>query len=118
MVAMSGRAVRVAAIGGAIGSASRLFSCCFLCAFSMGMINPLPMMADILAMVCLLALVEDRLTLKHWYQQLIKRNPGYSIVNTVGMFGMNTIRAVLVHRAILNPGDLLGRLLNSRPLYI
>ena len=125
------RAAYIAIAGALLGPAARVFGWYFLRDFPMSLLAPLPMMADSLAIGCFLALKEDWLKTQRWYGfamrpavgvsmlallLLMNRLMAYSIVNTVGLFCMNLMIGLLVHRCILYPEDALGRILNSRPL--
>jgi peptidoglycan/LPS O-acetylase OafA/YrhL len=90
-----------------------------------------PMVADSLAMGCLLAMSREWLEGKRWYLRLFK--PTYSvgllalvfavnyfmdwgIVNAFGTSVINLSLAILIHRSVYCHRDLFGRFLNWRPV--
>ncbi len=90
-----------------------------------------PMVADSLAMGCLLAKVSGWLETKNWYLQLfrpvysigvvalvliINRYMGYTVVSVFGSSILNLGLAVLIHRSIYYSRDALGRVFNWRPI--
>lgn len=90
-----------------------------------------PMVADSLAMGCLLAMTSGWLETKTWYLRLfrpaysvgvvflvllINRYMGYSVVAVFGTSIVNLALAVLIHRCVYCSRDLAGRVLNWRPI--
>jgi len=90
-----------------------------------------PMVADSLAMGCLLAKVSGWLETKNWYLQLfrpvysiavvavvllINRYRGYTVVYVFGSSIINLGLAVLIHRSIFYSRDVVGRMLNWKPI--
>lgn len=90
-----------------------------------------PMVADSLAMGCLLAKLSDWLETKSRYLQLfrpiysigmlvlilvINRFLGYSAVSVFGSSIINLALAVLIHRCVYCSRDMVGRLLNWKPV--
>ena len=90
-----------------------------------------PMVADSIAMGCLLANVSGWLEKKNWYLRLFR--PGYSVgllalllvinrymdYTVVTVFGTSIINvslAILIHRCVYRPHDWVGRLLNWKPI--
>jgi len=90
-----------------------------------------PMVADSLAMGCLLAMAGGWLETKSWYLRLfrpaysvglvalvllINRYEGYTVVGVFGTSVVNASLAVLVHRSVYCSRDWMGRVLNWRPI--
>ena len=90
-----------------------------------------PMVADSLAMGCLLANISGWLEKKDWYLQLfhpawslglvalvllINRFLGYTVVSVFGTSILNASLAVLIHRSVYCSRDWMGRFLNWRPI--
>ena len=90
-----------------------------------------PMVADSLAMGCLLASARNWLEEKDWYRQLfrpvysflllvlillINRYQGYTVVAVFGTSIMNASLAILIHRSVCNPNDWMGHALNWKPV--
>ena len=90
-----------------------------------------PMVADSLAMGCLLAKTSDWLEGKSWYLRffhpiysssilvlilLLNRLGGYTVVGVFGTSLINVAIAVLIHRSIYFSQDWVGRFLNWRPV--
>lgn len=90
-----------------------------------------PMVADSLAMGCLLAKIGGWLETKSWYLQLFKphcslglaalilvlnRYMGYTVVSVFGASLVNVCLAVLIHRSVYCSSDWLGHLLNWKPV--
>jgi peptidoglycan/LPS O-acetylase OafA/YrhL len=90
-----------------------------------------PMVADSLAMGCLLAMSREWLEEKKWYLQLFKPVNsvgllvlifainyfmGRGIVITLGTSVINLCLAILIHRSTYCYGDLLGQFLNWKPV--
>ena len=90
-----------------------------------------PMVADSLAMGCLLAKLSGWLETKNWYLQLfrpaysiglvalilvINRYMGYSVVSVFGSSIINLALAVLIHRCVYHARDAVGRVLNWKPI--
>ena len=90
-----------------------------------------PMVADSLAMGCLLAKVSGWLEEQDWYLQLfrpaysigllallllVNRNMGHAVVAVFGTSIINMILAILIHRSVYFSRDLVGRVLNWKPI--
>ncbi|HEY3704749.1 MAG TPA: acyltransferase [Terracidiphilus sp.] len=90
-----------------------------------------PMVADSLAMGCMLALLRDRLESCKPYQLLLRpagsltvlgvililnRFMAYSVINIFGTTLISFGIAVLIHRSVHSPQDWAGRILNWKPV--
>lgn len=90
-----------------------------------------PMVADSLAMGCLLAKISGWLESKSWYLRLfrpvcslgllalvlgINRCMGYTVVAVFGASILNAGLAILIHRSVYCSQDWMGRFLNWRPV--
>jgi len=90
-----------------------------------------PMVADSLAMGCLLATIGGWLESKKWYLWLfrpassvglvalvcgINRFMGYTIVSVLGASILNASLAILIHRSVYCSRDWAGRILNWKPV--
>ncbi|MGD0482988.1 MAG: acyltransferase [Terracidiphilus sp.] len=90
-----------------------------------------PMVADSLAIGCLLAMVSSWLEARNWYLQLfrpvysigllalvvlINRYLGYTVVYVFGTSVINLCLAVLIHRSVYCSRDLAGKVLNWKPI--
>ena len=90
-----------------------------------------PMVSDSLAMGCLLANASGWLATKNWYLQLFRRRYsiglvvlvlltnrylGYSVVWVFGSSIINVGLAILIHRCVYCSGDLVGQILNWKPI--
>lgn len=90
-----------------------------------------PMVSDSLAMGCLLAKVSGWLETKSWYLQLfrpansigllalvlvVNRYMGYTVVSVFGSSVINLSLAVLIHRCVYCSRDLVGQILNWKPI--
>jgi peptidoglycan/LPS O-acetylase OafA/YrhL len=90
-----------------------------------------PMVADSLAMGCLLAKVGGWLEGQDWYLQffrpaysvgllalilLINRYTGYTLVSVFGTSVINVILAILIHRSVYYSRDRIGQVLNWKPV--
>ncbi|MGD0859574.1 MAG: acyltransferase [Terracidiphilus sp.] len=90
-----------------------------------------PMVADSLAMGCLLAKVGGWLEGKNWYLQLfrpvcsaglvtlillINRYMGYTVVGVFGTSVVNLSLAILIHRSVYCSRDWIGQVLNWKPI--
>ena len=90
-----------------------------------------PMVADSLAMGCLLARGRGWLEEQSWYLRvfrpgwsllilgtvlLLNRYEDYTLVTVFGTVILNAGVAVLVHRSVYHPEDVVGRVLNWRPV--
>jgi peptidoglycan/LPS O-acetylase OafA/YrhL len=88
-----------------------------------------PMVADSLAVGCILARARSWLECQDWYLRLfrpdvsllflvlifvINRYMGYTIVAVVGMSCLNILIAFLIHRSVYLSRDFVGRILNWR----
>ena len=91
------------------------------------------MVADSLAMGCLLAKISGWLEGKDWYMRmfrpaysiglvalvlLINRFMGYTAVSVFGTSVVNASLAILIHRSVVCPGDWIGQVLNWRPIVL
>jgi len=89
------------------------------------------MVADSLAMGCLLARVGGWLERKNWYLQLfrpvcsvglaalillINRYMGYTVVEVFGTSVVNLSLAILIHRSVYCSRDWIGQVLNWKPI--
>ena len=89
------------------------------------------MVADSLAMGCLLAKVSGWLEAKSWYLRLFKpvysagllvlillvnRFEGYTVVGVFGTSVVNASLAVLIHRSVYCSHDFVGKVLNWKPV--
>lgn len=92
-----------------------------------------PMVADSLAVGCLLAIGRERLESQKWYLRLLEpgwsiffvglvlvlnRFTGYGVVETIGRSVTNVALALLVHRFVHHSWDPVGRFLNSGPMVL
>ena len=90
-----------------------------------------PMVADSIAIGCLLANVSGWLEGKNWYLRLfrpaysvgllalllvINRYMDYTVVTVFGTSVINASLAILIHRCVYRPHDWVGRLLNWKPI--
>jgi peptidoglycan/LPS O-acetylase OafA/YrhL len=90
-----------------------------------------PMVADSLAMGCLLAKISGWLEEKSWYLRLfrpaysiglvalillVNRYSGYTVVSVFGTSIVNASLAVLIHRSVYYSRDWMGRFLNWKPI--
>ena len=90
-----------------------------------------PMVADSLAMGCILANVSGWLEAKKWYLQLfrpaysigllglcllINRYAGYTVAGVFGTSVVNLGLAVLIHRSVYCSNDWIGKVLNWKPI--
>jgi peptidoglycan/LPS O-acetylase OafA/YrhL len=90
-----------------------------------------PMVADCLAMGCLLAKISGWLETKNWYLRLfhpawsigfvalvllINRYSGHTVVSVFGTSILNASLAILIHRSVYCSRDWMGRFLNWRPV--
>jgi len=90
-----------------------------------------PMVADCLAMGCLLANISGWLEKKNWYLRLfrpayslglvalvllINRYMDYTVVNVFGTSFLNASLAILIHRSVYCSRDYMGRFLNWKPV--
>jgi peptidoglycan/LPS O-acetylase OafA/YrhL len=90
-----------------------------------------PMVADSLAMGCLLAKIGGWLEGKSWYLRLFRpayslglaalilliyRYSGYTVVSVFGTSIVNASLAILIHRSVYCSRDRVGRILNWRPI--
>ena len=96
-----------------------------------GELEMFPMVADSLAMGCLLAKIGGWLEGKSWYLQLfrpaysfglvalillINRYSGYTVVAVFGTSVVNASLAVLIHRSVYCSSDWIGQSFNWRPI--
>lgn len=125
------RALWVAAGVILLGPAARSAAWLFLKGTPYYGMNMFPMVADSLAMGCLLARLRNWLEGQGWYLQLfrpvysvgmlvlillINRYMGFSIVKIIGSSVINICLAVLIHRCVYRPGDWVGQILNWKPI--
>jgi peptidoglycan/LPS O-acetylase OafA/YrhL len=90
-----------------------------------------PMVADSIAMGCLLAMISGWLEAKDWYMRLLRpiystglvalvlllnRYMYHTVVSVLGTSLMIASLAILVHRCIYCPRDWIGRALNWKPI--
>jgi peptidoglycan/LPS O-acetylase OafA/YrhL len=90
-----------------------------------------PMVADSIAMGCLLAKISGWLEGKNWYLMLfrpaysiglavvvllINRYEGYTVVGVFGSSVANASLAILIHRCVYCSSDWVGRVLNWKPI--
>jgi peptidoglycan/LPS O-acetylase OafA/YrhL len=90
-----------------------------------------PMVADSLAVGCLLAVSRTWLERQRWYLALLRpafslflvalllllnRYTRYGLVEVFGRSMMNAALAILVHRSVVHSRDAAGRFLNWRPV--
>jgi len=90
-----------------------------------------PMVADSLAVGCLLARLRGWLEGQRWYARLLQPGPSllllglifllnryqaYTVVNVFGMTLVNLAIAVLIHRSIYHSNDRMGWFLNWKPV--
>jgi len=90
-----------------------------------------PMVADSIAIGCLLANIRGWLERKNWYLQLFRpvysialltlllvtnRYMDYTVVSVFGTSIINVGLAILIHRCVYRPYDWVGRVLNWRPI--
>jgi peptidoglycan/LPS O-acetylase OafA/YrhL len=90
-----------------------------------------PMVADSIAMGCLLAMAGGWLEQKRWYLRLFRpawsvgllalvlltnRLMGYTVVSVFGSSVINASLAVLIHRTVYLSRDSIGRVLNWKPI--
>jgi peptidoglycan/LPS O-acetylase OafA/YrhL len=90
-----------------------------------------PMVADSLAMGCLLIMLSGWLEARNWYLRLfrpvysiglvalvllINRYLGYTVVYVFGTSVINLCLAVLIHRSVYRSGDLAGKVFNWKPI--
>lgn len=90
-----------------------------------------PMVADTLAVGCILALSREWLERQSWYLRLfdwrvsfgmivtvltLNRLMDYTIVSVFGLCAVNVLLAVLIHRSVYKADDSVGRFLNWRPI--
>jgi peptidoglycan/LPS O-acetylase OafA/YrhL len=115
----------------AFAPVARSGSWLFLRGTPYGDLEMFPMVADSLAMGCLLAKVSGWLEGKNWYLQLfrpawsvglvalillINRYGGYTVVGVFGTSVLNASLAVLIHRSVYCSRDWVGRVLNWKPI--
>jgi peptidoglycan/LPS O-acetylase OafA/YrhL len=90
-----------------------------------------PMVADSIAMGCLLANISGWLEGKNWYLRLFRpaysvgllalllvtnRYMDYTVVLIFGTSVINACLAILIHRCVYRPNDWVGHLLNWKPI--
>jgi peptidoglycan/LPS O-acetylase OafA/YrhL len=90
-----------------------------------------PMVADSIAMGCLLAMAGDWLERQRWYLRLFRpaysagllalvllmnRFMGYTVVSVFGSSVINACLAVLIHRSVYYSRDWIGGVLNWKPI--
>lgn len=125
------RSVPVALFGIAMGPVARAASWYFLRGTVWREAPMFPMVADSIAIGCLLALRREWLEQQRWYVWLfqphlsillialvffVNRLGAYTVVRVLGTSLINICLAVLVHRCVVHPNDTFGRCLNWKPL--
>jgi len=90
-----------------------------------------PMVADSIAIGCLLAIMRGWLEAKSWYLLLFRpvyssgllvlilltnRYMGYTVVSVFGTSIINVGLAILIHRSVYRSGDWVGQVLNWKPI--
>jgi peptidoglycan/LPS O-acetylase OafA/YrhL len=90
-----------------------------------------PMVADSLAVGCVLAIARTWLEGQGWYLKLLRpgfsaflvvlvlllnRYTGYAVVEVLGRTVMNVALAIVIHRSVIHSHDAAGRFLNWRPV--
>lgn len=114
-----------------LGPAARFASRMFLFGTPFADLQMFPMVADSLAMGCLLAKLSAWLVRQEWYLTLfrpsyaigllalillINRYMAFTVVSVFGSSIINLGLAILIHRSVYCPRDWLGRLLNMKPI--
>lgn len=125
------RAIWVAAGVILLGPAARSASWLFLKGTPYYGLSMFPMVADSLAMGCLLARSRSWLEEQGWYLRLFRpvysagllllvvlanRYMGFSVVSILGSSVINVSLAILIHRSVYAPDDWIGRVLNWKPI--
>ena len=125
------RAIWVAIAVILLGPVARSAAWLFLRKTAYADLSLFPLVADSLAMGCLLARLRTWLEAQQWYLRLLK--PGVSMLILVTVFAINSFTertivwiagtsainlgiAILIHRSVYYDKDWMGRLLNSKPL--
>jgi peptidoglycan/LPS O-acetylase OafA/YrhL len=113
------------------GPVARACGWLFLRGTPYGELPMFPMVADSIAIGCLLANISGWLEQKNWYLQLfrpgysfgllalllaINRYMDYTIVSVFGSSVINASLAILIHRCVYRPHDWVGRVLNWKPI--
>jgi peptidoglycan/LPS O-acetylase OafA/YrhL len=121
----------VAAGGILIGPVARAAAWLFLRGTPYYGLELFPLVADCIAMGCLLGKISDWLETQNWYLQLfrpvyslgllalallIRRYTGYTVVSVFGTSVVNACIAVLVHRSVYCSRDWVGIVLNWKPV--
>ncbi|MGD0730479.1 MAG: acyltransferase [Terracidiphilus sp.] len=114
-----------------LGPVARAGAWLFLRGTPYGELEMFPMVADSIAMGCLLAMVRGWLEGKSWYLRLFRpvysvglmaivllmnRYIGYTVVAVFGTSVINACLAILIHRGVYCSRDWLGAILNWRPI--
>ena len=125
------RAVWVAAAVILVGPLARAGAWIFLRGTAWDDVPMFPMVADSLAVGCLLAAYRNWLENQRWYLRLLRpgvsiflvalvlllnRYTGYGVVEVLGRSVINVALALLVHRSVVHSRDLVGRFLNWTPV--
>ena len=125
------RAAWVAAAVVLVGPIARAGAWIFLRGTPYDDVPMFPMVADSLAIGCLLAIYRNWLENQRWYVRLLRpdvsallvavvlllnRYTGYGVVEVLGRSVMNVALALLVHRSVVHSRDLAGRFLNWAPV--
>lgn len=121
-----------AAVGAILlGPAARFYAWLFLTGTPYRDLEMFPMVADSLAMGCLLANIGDWLKEKSWYTWLFRpvyslgllfivlllnRYMDYSVDSVFGTSVINVCLAILIHRSVNLPRDWFGLALNWKPI--
>jgi peptidoglycan/LPS O-acetylase OafA/YrhL len=113
------------------GPVARAGAWLFLRGTPYGDVPMFPLVADSIAMGCLLANVSGWFEQKNWYLRLfrpgyslgllallllINRYMDYTVVSVIGASILNLCLAILIHRSVYHSEDWVGRILNWRPL--
>ena len=125
------RAAWVAAAVFLVGPLARAGAWIFLRGTHYDDVPMFPMVADSLAIGCLLSIYRNWLENQRWYVRLLRpdvsaflvalvlllnRYTGYGVVEVLGRSVMNVALALLVHRSVVHSRDLAGRFLNWAPV--
>jgi peptidoglycan/LPS O-acetylase OafA/YrhL len=125
------KSLSVALLGIALGPIARMAAWYFLRGTVWRDAPMFPMVADSIAVGCLLALQREWLEQQTWYRRLfqpqwslallaivflVNRLMGYTVVHVFGSSIINISLAVLIHRSVYFSRDAVGQMLNWRPL--
>ena len=127
------RAIWIAVGVVALGPLARIVSRVFLLGTDYRDLHMFPMVADSLAIGCLLAQTREWLESQTWYLGLFRaayslpllalilvtnRLLGYTLVSVFGTVLMNLCIAILIHRSVFCSTDVVGRFLNWKPVTV